>query len=107
MMVPRGAKSKAVRQKLGSRCLSVPEGFSAPCLSLNVSEKSVYLKKILLIRLNLSWSWEETFTFLPGWPGSYQTNFSLGFIIFDVILGKFPAGPELSEAGCLQRSQIK
>lgn len=107
MMVPRDAKSRVVREKLGCRCLSVPEGFSAPRLSLNVSEKSVYLKKILFIRLNLSRSWEETFTYSPGQPVSYQTDFSLGFIIFDVILGKFPAGPELSAAGCLQRSRIK
>lgn len=95
----------------GETCLLLPECtlgfFSSLSLSLSVSEKSVYLKKILFIHPNLSWSWEETFTCLPGWPVSYQTNFSLGFVIFDVILGQFPAGSKLSEAGCLQRSWIK
>lgn len=106
-MVPRGAKSRVVREKLGSRCLSVSEGFSAPCLSLNISEKSVYLMSIISIKFihpNLSQSREETFTCSPGRPVSYQTDFSLGFIIFDVVLRQFPAGPELSEAGCLQQS---
>lgn len=98
MMVPRGAKSRVVREKLGSCCLSVPEDLSALCLSLNGSEKSVYLKKILFVHPNFSWLREETFTCSPGQLVSYQTGFSLGFIVFDAIL-EFPA--ELSEAGCL------
>lgn len=99
-MVPWGAKSGVVRERLGSRCLSIPQVFSALCLSLNGSEKWVYLKKILFVHPNLSWSREEISPALLASQYVIKQVSHLGLLFFDAILRAFPTGPELWLIAC-------